>query len=290
MNKLKVLSVIFFIIIAASAFSQQKPGGDDFAPGKIRSFAAELIDSGEYYRGYVELLRLNSYYPSYLSYTEYDITRRHIFYKSRKFSELVSLERYDNQGAIFVPSGIYHIDSLIKLDRIIEAGTELKDLYNADVSKDFLRYLDKRSAYISLLDGKMPENNVAKNIQDGLYLYSESVHNSRKNPMLGVLAGIVPGMGFVYAGETGTGLMSMFVTGTCSAITYISYREGLNSLAAVTGLITFFFYGGSIAGGYMQSERFNSRLNDSLRTKLDSELLPERDLDELYLRFGIKNR
>ena len=96
-------------------------------------------------------------------------------------------------------------------------------------------------------------------------------------------------MGYFYAGESGTGIVSMIVIGVGSAVTYASYRDGWDSLAVISGLITFFFYGGSIAGGYMQTEKYNDRLMETLEMRLNRELMPERDLEEIYIKFGLNS-
>ena len=103
------------------------------------------------------------------------------------------------------------------------------------------------------------------------------------------MAGIIPGMGFVYAGERGTGLVSMLVILTGSAVTYTSYRDGWDSMALISGAITFFFYGGSILGGYMQSARYNDTLMQAFDMRLNRELMPERDLEEIYIKFGLNS-
>ena len=103
------------------------------------------------------------------------------------------------------------------------------------------------------------------------------------------MAGLVPGAGYFYAGERGTGIVAMIVIGAGSAVTYASYRNGLDSIAVISGLITFFFYGGSIAGGYMQTVKYNNRLMETLDLKLKRELMPERDLDEIYFKFGLNS-
>lgn len=292
MKRLTALTLIIIIVTANPVFPQGNPPGDDFTPEKISSFTCSLIENREYYRAYVELLRLNSFYSSYISRSEFDITSRYIFYKSKKYRDIAKTGVAGIQDNVYIPAGLFFIDSLIKLDRIKEAETELDRIRSTKGADDYSPYIEKRSIYLSLIDERSDKKRYIDDYPGyrDLYLYSERMHESRKTPWIGAVSGIIPGMGFVYAGEPGTGFVSLFVIGACSAVTYMSYREGLNSLAAVTGLITFFFYGGSIAGGYMQSERYNSRIYDTMRSRLDNDLLPERDLDEIYLKFGLKCR
>lgn len=263
---------------------------DDFTPEKISTFTCTLIKSGEYYRAYAELLRINSYYPEYLPASVYCITSNYLFYKSKRYKDLLKNDLKNLQGDILIPASLFRIDSLIKLGRAGDAESELMELYKIPDSEKYSGYLNKRSVYLSVLgnngDSKIRVSNPE---YEELYLYSENIYSSRKNPYLGAVLGIIPGMGYVYAGESGTGIVSMIVIGTGSAVTYASYKNGHGSLALITGLITFFFYGGSVAGGYMQSVKYNDRLIDTLRMRLDRELMPERDLDEVYFKFGLNS-
>ncbi len=269
------------------------PLSDDFTPEKISSFTCSLVKTGDYYRAYVELLRLNSYYPAFLKTSVYSVTSNYLFYKSKNYSDLLKLDSAKKEDDIFIPVSLFQVDSLIKLNRKEEAGSLLTELYGRADSLTYSDYLIKRSIYLSLVKDK-------NNNRDGKFKsqfpgyeelsdYSESVYESRKNPYLGALAGIFPGGGYIYAGEKGTGIVSMIVIGAGSAVSYGAYRSSFDSLAVISGVITFFFYGGSIAGGYMQSVKYNDRLMDTLEVRLEKELMPERDLDEIYLKFGLNS-
>jgi TM2 domain-containing membrane protein YozV len=261
---------------------------DDFTPKKISSFACSLIQNGEYYRGYVELLRLNSFYPSYISSSTFDITASYLFYKSKRYNDILNFDFNEIDKSIVVPFSIFRIDSLFKLNRRDDADTELSKLNATPDSKEYAAYLNKRKVYLSALMNKSYDKNTEEFLQyKGLFEYSNSVHENMKKPLYGALAGIIPGMGYFYAGEKGTALVSIIIIGTGSAVTYASYINGLGALSVITGAITFFFYGGSIIGGYMQCKKNNEYLMDTLNTKLERELMLDRDLDEIYLRFGL---
>jgi len=267
---------------------EEIPLYDDFAPAEISLFACSLIKKGEYYRAYVELLRLNSFYPSFIQPSVFDITVNYLFYKSKKFDNLLESDFTKADGNIFIPLSLFKVDSLIKQDRIKSAETELLTLYERADATNYYDYLNKRSVYLSIRTNNKNLINKDKFYKfDELILYSDSIAAKRKNPVFGAVAGLFPGMGFFYAGEKGTGFVSMIVVGAGSALAYASYKEGWDSMALVSGAITFFFYGGSIAGGYMQSLRYNESLMKTLEMRLDSELMPERDLEEIYIKFGL---
>lgn len=291
MKKQIILCCIIFISVTATASSDERASlYDDFTPEKISSFTCSLIKSGEYYRAYVELLRINSYYPEYLPASVYTVTSNYLFYKSRRYNDLLDSDLKNIDRDIFIPASIFRVDSLIKLDRRREAESELTKLYESPDSKKYSDLLNKRSVYLSILNNSAESKFRGNNPEyEELFLYSDNIYKNRKNPYLGSFLGIVPGMGYVYAGEPGTGVVSMIIIGAGSAVTYASYRSGSGSLSLITGIITFFFYGGSIAGGYMQSVKYNDRLIDTLEMKLNRELMPERDLDEVYFKFGLNS-
>ena len=264
---------------------------DDFTPEKISSFVCSLTENGEYYRAYVELLRLKSFYPSYIDDSVYNITSNYLFYKGKRYSDIIETDFSGIKDTIYIPFSLFRIDSLIRLDKKNEAESELAVLYSRPDSDIYAEYLKKRSLYISVLNNRKSTNptDTAFYGYKELSAYSDSIYEQQKNPFLGALAGVIPGMGYIYAGESGTGIVSMIVIGAGSAVTYASYNNGMDSLAVISGLITFFFYGGSIAGGYMQTVKYNDRLMDTLEMRLDRELLPERDLDEIYFKFGLNS-
>jgi TM2 domain-containing membrane protein YozV len=266
---------------------------NDFTPEKITSFTCSLIDKGEYYRAYAELLRLNSYYPEYLKTSVYAVTSNYLFYKSKNYNDLLEFDFPEKEDGIFIPVSLFRVDSLIKLNRKSEAESLLAELYGREDSIDYSGYLIKRSIYLSLLNNKTTDGDDKFKSQfpgyNELFNYSKSVNEGRKNPYLGALAGVIPGAGYIYAGEKGTGIVSMIVIGAGSAVSYGAYRSSFDSLAVISGVITFFFYGGSIAGGYMQSVKYNDRLMDTLEMRLNRELLPERDIEEIYFKFGLNS-
>ena len=268
---------------------QETPLYDDFAPDKISSFTCSLIEKGEYYRAYVELLRLKSYYPSFLNTSVYNITSDYLFYKSKKFKDLLITDISEVGDESFIPLSLFRVDSLIKLKRTEDAEYELSKLYLRVESKNYSEYLNKRSVILSILNNKDNKLKDQYHEYNDLFIYSENIYHSRKNPILGALAGIIPGMGFVYADESGTGIVSMIVIGAGSAVTYASHQNGMDSLAVISGVITILFYGGSIAGGYMQSVKYNDRLMDTIQIKLNRELMPDRDLEEIYFKFGLNS-
>ena len=274
------------MLLNTMAFAENAaPLYDDFTHKKISSFTCSLIQEGEYYRAYVELLRLNSFYPSYISDSTFDITASYLFYKSKRYNDILE---FDFRETNLIPYSFFKIDSLLKLNKKDEAAAELSKLDGIPGSKEYAAYLHKRKVFLSALMNKgYDETNEEFFRYNELFQYSNSVHENRKRPFLGALAGIIPGMGYLYAGEKGTALVSLIIIGTGSAVTYASYQNGLSALSVISGTITFFFYGGSIVGGYMQCKKNNEYLTQMLEARLERELMLDRDLDEVYFKLGL---
>lgn len=286
----KTAFIFIFIIINTTVSAQDKTLlYEEFTPEKISSFICSLINNGEYYRAYVELLRLNSFYPSYINKPVFDVTSNYLYYKSKKYDDLLMLN--NTQSDLFIPVSIFRIDSLIRLNRKDEAKSELVKLDKSNDLKDFASYVKKRKLFFAVLNNEKNNSEFSDYAacSEELFLFSETIHQDKKSPAIGLLSGIIPGMGYVYAGERGTGIVSMIIISAGTAVSYVSYRNGSESLALISGLITFFFYSGSIAGGYMQTVKYNNRLMETLELRLNRELMPEKDLDEIYFKFGLSS-
>jgi len=263
---------------------------DEFKPEKILSFTENLIASGEYYRAYVELDRLNSYYPGYLSPLTYNVTKSFMLFKSARYDDILrgeALHREDEETCI---TDIFKIDSLLKTYNTDGAAGLLS---GANCGSDSVnQYYNKRKDYISILNRF---NNPDEKDIDNFYDYKDSasyadyLHGMKKSPLTGAAAGLIPGMGYIYAGEPGTGIVALIVIAAGSAITYGAYKSGVEPLAVLSGTATFFMYTGSIAGGYMQTVKYNRRLSDSLVLRLEKDFMLDKDIDEIYVNFGIKS-
>lgn len=127
------------------------------------------------------------------------------------------------------------------------------------------------------------------NNYDDLIRYSGYIYDLKKDPWKGMAAGIFPGMGYVYAGESGTGIVAMIVTGLGVSVTALGYSRGMEAFAVLSGTVTGLFYGGSIIGGYRETVRYNRNLMDRLDLSLQRDLEFDSDIDNIFVKFGIKN-
>ncbi len=79
-----------------------------------------------------------------------------------------------------------------------------------------------------------------------------------RSPVLaGVLSGVLPGAGQLYAGETKDALLSFLVNGALIFATYESFNHELYGLGGVVSVVTLSFYAGNIYGAVNSAHHAN---------------------------------
>ncbi len=301
-SALEILGKKFFYILLVVCITSSISGSvaaknnneipEEFSAEKISSFVNYLVENGDYYRAYSELKRLESYYPGYISPFCYNITESYIFYKSRQYDKILNKcnkKEYDESSCA---ENIFIIDSLLKSGNFNHPEM-IKYLTNDLCSgSEYSTYYHKRILYRSVFnrfnDYEIQAPADYSEYNDS-YNYAVYLRSEKKSPIFGAFSGIIPGMGYLYAGEAGTGIVAFIVTAAGSAITYGAYINGVEPLAAVSGAATFFFYTGSIAGGYMQTVKYNRRLSEQLILRLDKDFMLEKDIDSIYIKCGLQS-
>lgn len=284
--------LLIFVINSFEVNSLASPD-KDFGPEKISGFISFLILEREYYRASVEVERLKSYYPDYLNHNTYTATINYLMFKGAAYKSILDSDNEEavdgtDANSIFF---FFKIDSLIKLNKYEEAENLIPD---SGILSDpfFNNILQKREIYLSLMNnpysGEMRSKSVMHEYQEVLD-FSAYIHNQKKNPWKGMAAGLIPGMGYIYAGETGTGITAMIVMGLGVAVAALGFSQGMEPLGIVSGTVTGLFYGGSIIGGYRETVRYNRGLMERLDLRLQKDLDFNRDIDEIFVRFGLKN-
>lgn len=286
-----VTAIALLLQFPASKIYAAADQTDHYSPEKIISFTEYLVEKGEYYRAWTELRRLESYYPGYIPAERFDVTALYLMYKGEQYSEISEYSRGRETGCA---AGIIIADSFL-MTGDFSSGLALIDKYSESCSDEMLREnYTRRKAYISLVTGEVYSDGKAalrpelSGYRD-LVQYSERMHEARKSPALAALLGVFPGAGYIYAGDDGTGFVAMTVVAIFGAVSYGSYVNGIEPLAILAGAVTFFFYGGNIAGGYLEAMKYNETVDNMIEKKARSVLDLDRDVDRIYLRFGISS-
>lgn len=290
-----ILFLSAFLFIYNPGFASSKINEADhneYSPESISSFIKHLINNGEYYRAHTELGRLVSFYPEYISPLCYNITESYIFYKSRRYDDIpVKGDMFSGDDSLCAVN-LFRIDSMMRSGDFKDKQL-LEELirYQCPVY-DYSDYYKKRRLYYSIIssfnDDLYSDSAFDMEYRDSMD-YAKSLSRERKSPAFGALFGIIPGMGYVYAGEAGTGIVALIVIAAGSAITWGAHANDIEPLAVVSGTATFFMYTGSIAGGYMQTLRYNRGLSEKLVLRLDKDFMLDRDIDAVYIKCGIES-
>lgn len=302
MRNFKLQKLFFFILLLSSVLICCNPiyaslnnklnVYEEYTPESISSFIKDLVNNGEYYRAHVELGRLAGYYPGFLSPLCYNVTDLYILFKSGLYNDILNYSPGETDTGILCAVNIFRIDSIMKSE--IHDDVRLNTLISNQkcIDSKYSDYYKKRQIYYSILKSFNGFSDLT--LSEGMqyrdsYEYAMNLSEERKSPFIGAFSGIIPGMGYVYAGEPGTGLAALIVITAGSAITWGAHINNLEPLAAVSGATTFFMYSGSIAGGYIQTVKYNRGLSEKLVVRLDKDFMLDKDRDEIYIKCGIES-
>lgn len=148
------------------------------------------------------------------------------------------------------------------------------------------RYASRRLAEALVASGKTDEARVALRGDDpentgGLTAIEQLKRGRDKNPTVGGLLGLIPGLGYAYSGEYGNALRSLILNGL--------FIFGMASTAddeqwGAFAVITFFeltWYSGSVYGGADAAQRYNQERRDNCREAIRGKSVFEIDAASL---------
>ncbi len=284
------------ILAILSAPAMPGPLEEEYSPGAIRGFAAGLLSAREYYRAIVELRRLSSLHPDSLSRERLYISELYLLYMGGQYAALDSLEYTGGDISVACAASLLRTDALFMRESPLSGNPPIVSAVCGDPLDS---YLWKRRLISRLLSRDLPgaetlfaTDRMPAGVRNDRQKYLDLVASARErssawsDPYIALWAGIAPGMGYVYAGNTSTGIVALIVISVFSAITVASFRTDNQPLGIVTGAVTAFFYGGSMAGGYMESRRHNALMMSSLRDRLSEEMSLQEDRDAVFRNYG----
>ncbi|MFH0974925.1 MAG: hypothetical protein V1874_03985 [Spirochaetota bacterium] len=270
----------------------------EYSAGSMLGFVKHLISQNEYYRAYSELKRLNSYYPGYINNNTYFTTELFLLYNGRRYSDILLMNfrtdlRMNAIHSVFISDAFIHNNEFIKAVNLANSITN-------SAGDDFNLYLYKRTLLSYIMLKKLDEaksivynkkiniglNDANKNIFE-LIDYSDEIYANLKNPCNAIALGAIPGMGYVYADRTATGVIAFFLISVLSALTYYSFKTDNKAIGVFVGTAATFFYGGSIIGGYLSAKSYNDSAVNDLKDSLTQKLNLSDDRKKLYEQYGV---
>lgn len=89
-----------------------------------------------------------------------------------------------------------------------------------------------------------------------------------KSKTLGLTLGIIPGLGYLYAGHPKSAISSLIINFLLGFATYSTFKSNNNGLGTLLAITSLGFYFGNIKGGKMATERYNKTFYDKNYQKL----------------------
>lgn len=295
--------IFFFLIFPNILFAKTNPLNNEYKQNNILNFAKDLISQSEYYRAFVEIKRLNSFYPGFLSEIKIFTTESYLYFQSKKYDVILGKGDTGALTPFRNPEKknklIEYIDKIFKFDSFINLESNnisemLLNFLPCEI-KDFNHYFFKRELYWSLVKKKYNllkkiykkypgiESDEYKNIIN----FAKSETGRYRSPALATILGLVPGLGYIYAGEIGTGIVSFLMISVCTVITYFAVTTGNEAIGVMVGAVGTFFYAGSMAGGYFAAKRYNRKINSYRDEFLKDELNFSKDRESIFEKYGI---
>lgn len=273
----------------------------EYRPGAIIAFTNSLIDAGEYYRAYAELSRLRALHPGALAESRLYTSELYLLFMGRQYRELAARKPAGAPDrllgaidAVFKADGRFARGDIAAADSIIRNRPELFGI-DSTIDEYFVKrllaadiLLARRDAMREIADERLQAvNGIDVSKYRELMRYSGERLDALKSPAAAIACGIVPGMGYVYADRTGTGILALVVITIFSTFTYFAFNTHNEHIGIATGAIAGFFYGGSIVGGYLETKKYNRELMESLAGAVSEELMFEGDRRTLFRKHGI---
>lgn len=282
-----------------AAVKEEARRGNNYSQHAILGFTRHLIAKKEYYRAHAELMRLRSYYPGAVPAERAYATELFLLLYGGRYGELNRLS----------PPGDHTsrcVDAIFKSDSRLAAGEYGKALSvavegrGAPCTVDLAPLLGKRAFASALLAGSF--ESAERMAGEGLLTLPGEFEGSRyarllasarrdhsmhKDPVCAAALGLVPGLGYAYAGNMPTGIIAFIAFSALGALAAGAYLTDNKPLAFFFGLGATLVYGGSALGGYRQALRYNEAYSRERRERLSRELDFDSDRQMILREYGI---
>jgi hypothetical protein len=286
--------LISLLITAVMSINLSAEERNAYSAEAISAFAGTLIHEKEYHRAYIELLRLKAYYPDYVSDERAAVSAMYLSYKNQNFTGKFSDPLIENSRLHVSVSDIYRIfayDSFIEKNKMNDAALAL-DPFRVSTEPDLETFLNKRKYHALLARGQIEEaGNFIYQIGlderfNEITAFAIEKNSKKKSRTAAAAAGVVPGMGFWYAGQKETGIVALIVIAVSAGASYMAFSTGNDGIGLFTASISTFFYLGSIAGGYSSAEKYNSFLDSDINGYASDKLKLNDDREYIMKRYG----
>ena len=166
-------------------------------------------------------------------------------------------------------------------DKNFHDARSLVKMYSSRVTTAEIEQRLKLIESLSLLyQGQLKEAEHSSSSLIGTKYYSDlkslidvGKNMKHKSPVLaGLLSALIPGLGKVYCERTRDGIVSFFVVGMVSGLTYYFYRDrGITPEVVILGTLDAGYYLGNIYGSAMAARVYNYEQHQDFLRALDQK-------------------
>ncbi len=292
--------LLYFIHGTPHAFAEKKSVAIfEYQPHNILEFTRDLVSKDEYYRAFVELQRLHSYYPKYISQGKFYVSELYLLHKGKRYPEILGKAPNGSNQNVKSIDKLFKGDVYLNRSEFIKASDIFGSSMNSEIDEEIDLFIYKRIFLSHLLLQRIDKakriiDNRKINIDGGDFSrfkesleYSRDCYNSLKKPYRAICLGVVPGLGYAYSGRKQTGIIAFIVVSVLSTLTYYSFKTGNKPIGTVFGAASVFFYTGSILGGYMETKKYNNTVMANLKGFLFNKMDIEEDREKIFKEYGI---
>lgn len=272
-------AILCFLVMASLPVSGGNSAEKGNDPRAMKGFIRYLAGQGEYSLARRELYRLRALYPGVLTTGGFSLAEDHLLFGDGRFDEIISRATGPSLCSI------YRFDSLFRLGRMDQAYAVAGSCLSPGqpVPREMMA---RRLFALDLLNGRYTnypgDTGLEPDCIEKLVNLSRASREAMKNPWTGGSLALFPGAGYMYAGDTKTGIVALLVISVTTTLSVLAFETDNMAIGGIFGAVTVFFYGGNIIGGYRESLRTNRRIRDELAADLEKKLDFERDRDNLF--------
>ncbi|MFH1478088.1 MAG: hypothetical protein ABIH24_11450 [Verrucomicrobiota bacterium] len=176
---------------------------------------------------------------------------------------LVLLDRVEDNDSALKPMALLLRAEVASAEKKhVEAVYYLQSAVGEETSSDMRKFVVRRAAGEHLRAGQLAQAHAVLNQAPGDETAAQAAlkryeQERDKSPVLGGLLGLIPGLGYIYAGEYANGLRSLILNGLFMGAMVYSGVEDQWGAFAVISFFEITWYSGSIYGGIDAAQRYN---------------------------------
>ncbi len=251
----------------------------------LYSFARSLQFSGDYERSITEYQRLLHYYPHTDLKPDASVGLFDAYYMQ---GDYLSSARWGEEAVTSyltedrIPRMKYRIGvSYFRLenyprsrsyftDSLVVAHNELRNRGLMLRGMSYAYKMDWRAA-IDEFQRVDPESPVSSRADYYEQVCRDAMDVGYKSPTIAGMLSVVPGLGYLYDGYSGTALASFIVNSLFGWATYAAFDKDNDGLGVLLGVLTFGWYSGNIYGSVASAKRKNMDINSQIMMKFNPD-------------------